>query len=362
MVYLTRMRKLIAVGFIVALCGLTIPASVAQDTTLTIRAIEGLKYDVPRFVVRPGTRVHLTLDNYDDMAHNLVVTLPNSRLRVVNTSLALGDQAVKLNYVPRTPDVVAHTATVDPGKSEKISFVLSQEGIYSYVCTYPGHGFVMYGVIYVTRRPATVPALDKDPNVATNRKDDMGHAGHMPDHPYELKYPAVYRTFMPDSGPASIAVGLTPKHSYCWDAGACRLRYAWTGGFIDQSDHWDGNGKKPAHVVGDVYFRDQGGFPIRFGTADRLPEVHFKGYKLINRYPEFRYTVNGIEVREMIKPLPTGRGLVRHFSLGAVSGPVYFACKPGDGVKYRPSVGKIQDGMVRLPVGTRNFTITMIAE
>ncbi|MFC5408812.1 plastocyanin/azurin family copper-binding protein [Larkinella bovis] len=357
------MKNLVITGLLIALCGLKGSISFAQDTTLTIRALEGLKYDVPRLIVRPGTRIHLTLDNYDDMAHNLVVTLPNSRLRVVNTSLALGDQAVKLNYVPRTPDVVAYTPVVEPGKSEKISFKLEQEGIYSYVCTYPGHGFVMYGVIYVTRRPAMVPPLDKDPNVAANRKDDTaGHAHHAPDHPYELKYPAIYRTFMPDSGPASIAVGLTPQTAYCWDAGACRLRYAWTGGFIDQTDHWDGNGKKPTHVIGDVYFRDRGGFPIRFGTADRLPEVKFKGYKLINRYPEFRYLVNGVEVREMIKPLATGKGLVRHFSLGPVAGPVYVACKPGDGVTYRPSVGKIQDGMLRLPVGTKSFTITMIAE
>ncbi|RYF88203.1 MAG: hypothetical protein EOO03_08930 [Chitinophagaceae bacterium] len=75
--YFSLMRKYAAVVLFVALCGLKIPVAVAQDTTLTIRAIEGLKYDVPRFVVRPGTRVHLTLDNYDDMAHNLVVTLPN---------------------------------------------------------------------------------------------------------------------------------------------------------------------------------------------------------------------------------------------------------------------------------------------
>ncbi|MGA0555035.1 plastocyanin/azurin family copper-binding protein [Larkinella sp. VNQ87] len=356
------MKNFVVAGLVLAFCSLPKPPSFAQDTTLTIRAIEGLKFDIPRFVVRPGTRVNLTLDNYDDMAHNLVVTLPNSRLRVVNTALALGDQAVKLNYVPRSPDVVAHTPVVEPGKSEKISFVLQNEGIYSYVCTYPGHGFVMYGAIYVTRRPAFVPALDKDPNVAANRKDDAGHAHHQPDHPYELKYPALYRTFMPESGPASIAVGLTPKESYCWDAGACRLRYAWTGGFIDQTDHWDGNGKKPTHIIGDIYFRDKGGFPFRFGTADRLPEVKFKGYRLINRYPEFWYTVNGVEVREMIKPLATGRGLVRQFKLGTVAGPVYFVCKPGDGVKYRPSVGKIQDGFVRLPAGTKSFTITMMAE
>ena len=38
---------------------------------------------------------------------------------------------------------------------------------------------------------------------------------------------------MPDASPASIAVALDDTNSLCWDAGTCRLRYAWTGGFID---------------------------------------------------------------------------------------------------------------------------------
>ena len=37
------------------------------------------------------------------------------------------------------------------------------------------------------------------------------------------------RTFMPGSSPAAIAVALPGGHAYCWDAGNCRLRYAWQG-------------------------------------------------------------------------------------------------------------------------------------
>jgi len=346
------------------LAGLWLPfAGQAQDTTVVIRAMEGLKYDIPRLIVRPGTRLTITLDNYDDMAHNLVVTLPGARLRVVNSALALGDAAVKLNYVPRSPDVVAHTMSVEPGKSDKISFVVPPEGVYPYVCTFPGHGFVMYGALYVTRRPENVPPLDKDPNVAANRKDETtGHAGHEMIHPYEVKFPAMYRTFMPDCGPAGIAVGLLNNQSYCWDAGSCRLRYAWSGGFIDMLDQWDGNGRKLPHVIGDVYYRDAAGFPFRLGEANHQPAVRFKGYRMINRYPEFRYTIDGVEVRELIKDTPKGRGLVRQFSLGNTTKPVYFVCGAGEGVTYQPSVGKVQNGMLRLPAGTKQFTITMLAE
>ena len=37
--------------------------------------------------------------------------------------------------------------------------------------------------------------------------------------------PFVQRIFMPNSGPASIAVALPGDLNYCWDASQCRLRY-----------------------------------------------------------------------------------------------------------------------------------------
>ncbi len=46
----------------------------AGDTTLTIRAVSGLQYDVVRFAVKPGTRVKIILRNADDMALYLVRT------------------------------------------------------------------------------------------------------------------------------------------------------------------------------------------------------------------------------------------------------------------------------------------------
>ena len=72
-------------------------------------------------------------------------------------------------------------------------------------------------------------------------------------HPYRPVPPYVYRILMPDAGPAAIAVSLPQKLSYCWDAGACRLRYAWQGDFIDPIDYWDKKGERlisPPDYVG----------------------------------------------------------------------------------------------------------------
>jgi hypothetical protein len=43
----------------------------------------------------------------------------------------------------------------------------------------------------------------------------------------------MYRMFMPGASPAAIAVALPGQDSLCWDAGQCRFRYAWSGGFVD---------------------------------------------------------------------------------------------------------------------------------
>ncbi len=337
----------------------------ATDTTLVIKAIAGLQYDVPRFAVRPGTRVTIKVENYDDMAHNLVVVRPGARTRVVNAALNLGENAIRQHYVPRMPDVVAHTSSIEPGRSETLTFAVpAEQGAYSYVCTFPGHGFVMYGALYVTRNPQRLPPLAQDPNIAANRKDPAtGHEGHesASGHPFDLKLPAVYRTFMPDCSPAAIAVGLPNAQSYCWDAGTCRLRYAWSGGFVDMAEQWEAKGSKLSHPVGDVYYRDTAGFPFRVANKE-ASDVQFLGYRLINRYPEFRYTVDGLEVRELIKPAAKGRGLVRQFTLASAAKPVSFVCKSGDGARLIASVGKVQNGLLQLPAGTKSFTITMLAE
>src|SRR5690606_9142024 len=131
---------------------------------------------------------------------------------------------------------------------------------YPYVCTYPGHGFVMFGAMYVTT-DKTMPPLKDDPNIPSVRRSDGkgegAHAGHIagPVLPYKETPPFLYRTFIENAGPAAIAVRLTDDLSYCWDAGTCRLRYAWEGDFIDMSALWAGHRQAVAKVLGTVFYR-----------------------------------------------------------------------------------------------------------
>ncbi|RFS13712.1 plastocyanin/azurin family copper-binding protein [Emticicia sp. C21] len=357
--------KLRFLCLILFLCSAYYPLSAQQDTTIVIKVLGGLQFDLPRFAVKPNTRVTITLDNHDDMAHNLVVTQPNSRVKVVDDALKLAEKGAKMDYVPNSPLVIAHTKILDPGRMESITFLVDKEGTYPYVCTYPGHGYVMYGAMYVTTKP--LPPIEKDLNVPEAHRQKTGamtgHAGHQmaapSPHPYPLKYPLHYRTFMPDCGPAAIAVALTETESYCFDAGKCYLRYAWSGGFVDNSEQWKGNGSKLTKIVGDVYWRDNTGFPFKVGTIDNTPEVHFKGYHFTNRLPTFRYLLNTIEVKETLTLLPNGAGLSRTFTFKNNKQSLFFVTKADDGITYKSSVGKFDNGILKIPAGTQKVTLTM---
>ena len=339
----------------------------AGDTTLTIRAVSGLQYDVVRFAVRPGTRVKIILRNADDMAHNLVLTKPAKRLDVVNAALALGNKGPAVSYVPKSADVLAAIPVLGPAQEGELVWTApATEGVFPYVCTYPGHGFVMFGALHVTTRP--LPALRDDPNVPEQAVAQQTAAPHPVSytdsrpspHPYPVALPVVYRTFMPDAGPAAIVVTLPNEQSYCWDAGTCRLRYAWRG-YVDNSEHWHGNGKRLSKPVGDVYYRDQAGFPFHLGSPDSQPkDVQFKGYRVVDRYPHFRYLVDGVEVVEVIRAVEAGNGLVREFRVGPVSGDVYFSVHAQDGMEYVPSAGAFEGNTLRLtPEQAEHFTILM---
>lgn len=356
----TGMRNvLLLLGLLLSL----LTAHAQRDTLITISSAEGLQFNPKRLIIKLNTRLKLIFQNKDDMEHNLVVTRPNSRLRVVEFALALGAKGPAQHHIPIMDEVLAHTVSVEPGNTDSLMVTLA-EGAYPFVCTYPGHGTIMYGVIYATKEPKRLPAPEQDLNIPNpTRTAAASHQHHQPaesGHPYALKLPAVYRTFMPDCGPAAIAVGLPSSEgiqSYVFDAGQCRLRYAWSGGFVDNSEQWDGKGQRLTKVVGEIYFRDTGKFPWRVGSTTTQPQ--FKGYRLVNRYPEFRYVVNGVEVRELIKPVATGRGLVRTFTLSPTKQPVFFVASIHSGLRLKPSVGHFQNGEVRLPPGTRQFTLTI---
>ena len=122
------------------------------DQTVSVQGVEGLKFSLPSFDVKPGARVKLDFANTSDMLHNLVVVKPGAGTKVGEAALKLGLDGQKLDYVPKSDDVLFNTSLLEPQKVESIYFVApTTPGEYQYVCTFPGHYLSMQGTMRVIR-------------------------------------------------------------------------------------------------------------------------------------------------------------------------------------------------------------------
>ncbi len=338
------------------LLGPASPGYARPTKEIAIEAIPGLSYSRVRFKVEPESTVKLTLKNTDQMMHNLVITRPGARLKVVNAAMRLGSEGPQKDYVPDMDAVLHATPVLNPDEEYTLTFTApSSEGVYPYVCTFPAHGFVMYGAMYVSTT-SSLPPLSSDPHVPSKTgsegESDKPNV-HAPSHRAR-----VLREFMPNCGPAAIAVSLPGNENYCWDAGACRLRYAWQGKFVDLSYHKkDG----PAEILGEVYYNAGSDFPLRPGNPSHVPKVEFLGYRLVDSFPEFHYKIDGVEVRELIQVRPTGPGLVRHFEIAAADEPIWFVGPDkADGVSITATKGHWEDNRLRLsPQEAEEFAISL---
>lgn len=111
-----------------------------------------MKYDSEFFQVKPGATVKLVFKNTDEMQHNVVICKPgkDTWLQVAQKAWALGPEAVKAQFVPDDGNVLFHTKVVDPQNSDTIIFKApAEDGDYPYVCTLPGHAYLMRGVMRV---------------------------------------------------------------------------------------------------------------------------------------------------------------------------------------------------------------------
>ncbi len=363
--------------FLVIIMLLSLRGTYAQQTdnsvvNISISAVSGMQFDIVRFNVKPGVKVRIAFTNADDMSHNFLITKPGKRLEVVNEALKLEEKGPQMNYIPKSSSVLWSIPVVSNNQSATVEFTSpAEQGAYPYVCTFPGHGFIMYGVMYVSGSN-TMPDLKTDENIPPSRREEKPAAAmvnstgdhtksHNASHPYENVPPYMYRIFMDDSGPASIAVNLPQSLSYCWDAGSCQLRYAWSGGFLDNTAIWKGHVDVNAKILGPVFFRENSEHSLAIGNPNEASAPEFKGYRLVDKFPEFHYVVNGHDIYELIVPKEDGNGLVRKFRIPDAKSTVWFMSKAVNGsATYESTAGEWIDGKLKLTPGqARDFSVTM---
>lgn len=306
---------------LVLLTALFLPASAQNKKkvkTTTIEAVEGLRFSPVRFSMRQDEQLKLKFVNKDpnDQPHNLAIIKPGSLKAIQDASLKIGPDSIENDYIPENDAILAAIGLLETDQEESLTFEPTGKGVYPFVCTFPGHAAIMYGAIYVDQRPpkdlisdTNIPQIIRDQEMQ-KLKESLA-----------VERPHVMRAFLPNAGPAAIAVALPGDLNFCWDAGTCRPRYAWSGAFVDPRAMLNSNGSRFTQILGPEFWSaggDENTFGIKLDDPKARPD--FKGYRLLEGIPEFHYTLGELDVRER---LYSEEGQLRwHFSIKGASDPV----------------------------------------
>ena len=176
------------------------------------------------------------------------------------------------------------------------------------------------------------------------------------EQPTPTDRPIVIRWDMPEATPAAFAVGLPGGVSYCFDAGESQLRYTWLGGYVDMTgtlfEKRDPKTRltRTADLIGEIFYRSAG-FPLRVGELERIPQRRFRGYRLVQGYPEFHYQVDGIDVYEKVHATAGKDGIIRTFRIDRLEESMWFVAQGSDEADVTTSLGPLEDGSVLIPRG-----------
>lgn len=122
------------------------------DAELVVAAApNAMVYETARVEAPAGARVRLVIDNTTTtspaMVHNVVVLADDSEATADRISTARPDPEAG---VPDDPAVLAYTPLAGPGERLAVVFTMPPPGTYTFLCTYPGHGRFMRGVLVST--------------------------------------------------------------------------------------------------------------------------------------------------------------------------------------------------------------------
>jgi azurin len=119
--------------------------------TISLAAGDDMRFNDELFRVRSGKKIKLIFKNTGKkspaaMTHNVVVLMKGTDIADFADAV---HNAKNEQYVPASvsPLVVAHTRLVGGGDSDEVDFIISQTGVYDFICSFPGHWGTMQGKI-----------------------------------------------------------------------------------------------------------------------------------------------------------------------------------------------------------------------
>ena len=103
-----------------------------------------LTFDKSSLTAKAGSQVFVRFKNASSvLQHNFVVVQAGTKDDVARAGTTAG---VKNGWIPQgDPNIIGHTALLDPGATLEVEFTAPPPGTYQFVCTFPGHNGTMFG-------------------------------------------------------------------------------------------------------------------------------------------------------------------------------------------------------------------------
>jgi len=143
-------------ALILSLCCLSIftlgGCSEPKEVAVDIYSDGDFPFFVPDELTVPvGTRVKLTFHHSGEImtqSHNWVLVKPNTMEAVEEAGIDAGEGSNWLK--PGDHNVLAATPLIGKGEATTVEFVTTVPGDFPFLCTTPGHGEDMHGILHIT--------------------------------------------------------------------------------------------------------------------------------------------------------------------------------------------------------------------
>lgn len=118
--------------------------------TIVLNSDDQMKFDKTQITVKAGQTVRLTLNHTGKlpktaMGHNFVLIAGGTDIA---DFAQIAMQASDNEYIPEK-DVLAYTKLIGGGESTTIEFDAPKKGSYDFICSFPGHYYMMKGKFIV---------------------------------------------------------------------------------------------------------------------------------------------------------------------------------------------------------------------
>lgn len=131
--------------------------AVSVDVFIVHTVHEQLRFDTSRIEVKAGKNFEVMFENDDGMPHNFVIVPPGKHMEIGNGAMTMTPDKLDKQgraFIPTAfeKQILAATKLLEPGQKETLKLKApNQPGEYEFVCTFPGHALIMWGVLSVTK-------------------------------------------------------------------------------------------------------------------------------------------------------------------------------------------------------------------